>query len=84
MKKKNTKHGKKSTQRGAVDFFLKVDGGELEKPKPIAIWKAPPPPPPPPCFRKANATAKPDQVSYFSNIKSWMQVDIMQNTLEQQ
>ena len=48
MKKKNTKHGKKSTQRGAVDFFLKVDGGELEKPKPIAIWKAIPPPPPPP------------------------------------
>ena len=47
MKKKNTKHGKKSTQRGAVDFFLKVDGGELEKPKPIAIWKATPPPPPP-------------------------------------
>ena len=54
MKKKNTKHGKKSTQRGAVDFFLKVDGGELEKPKPIAIWKAtpPPPPPPPPAFVK--------------------------------
>ena len=47
MKKKNTKHGKKSTQRGAVDFFLKVDGGELEKPKPIAIWKATPPPTPP-------------------------------------
>ena len=53
MKKKNTKHGKKSTQRGAVDFFLKVDGGELEKPKPIAIWKAiPPPSPQPPAFVK--------------------------------
>ena len=52
MKKKNTKHGKKSTQRGAVDFFLKVDGGELEKPKPIAIWKATPPAPPPPAFVK--------------------------------
>lgn len=52
MKKKNTKHGKKSTQRGAVDFFLKVDGGELEKPKPIAIWKATPPSPQPPAFVK--------------------------------
>ena len=60
-----------------VDFFVSADGGKVGKP--IAIWKSKSPR----YFREANAAAKRDQVSYFSNPKSFMQVDIMKTILEQ-
>ena len=68
--KENGKDGKKSKQRVTVTFFS-ADGGKVGKP--IVIWKS----------KNVNATAKRNQVSYFSNPKSWMQVDIMGNVLQQ-
>ena len=76
-KGKKTKGDKKWKQRVTVAFFVSVDGGKVEKP--VVIWKSKNLP----CFRKANAAAKCDQVSYFSNSISWIQVDIMENVLEQ-
>ena len=74
--KENGKDGKKSKQRVTVTFFS-ADGGKVGKP--IVIWKSKNHR----YFHTANATAKRNQVSYFSNPKSWMQVDIMGNVLQQ-
>ena len=56
-----------------IGFF--VSDGSAEVVKPIAIWKSKIPR----CFHKANSTAKGDQVFYFSNPKTWIQVDIMES-----
>ena len=76
-KRKKTKGGKRLKQGIIVPFFDSADDRKFGKP--IMIWKSKNPR----CFRKTNAAAKRDQVSSFSNPKSWMQVYIMENILEQ-
>ena len=76
-KRKKAKGGKRLKQGIIVPFFDSADDGKFGKP--IMIWKSKNPR----CFRKTNAAAKRDQVSSFSNPKSWMQVYIMENILEQ-
>ena len=75
-KGKKAKGDKKWKQRVTVAFFVSADGGKVEKP--VVFWKSKNP-----YFRKANAAAKCNQVSHFSNSKSRMEEDIMENVLEQ-
>ena len=59
-----------------VAFFVSTDGGKVGKP--IAIWKSKKPR----CFKRSNAALKIEQVSYFADTKSWMQINIMENVLD--
>ena len=75
-KGKKCKGGKKSKQRMTVAFFVSADGGKVGKP--IVIWKSKKPR----CFKRSNAALKLEQVSYFADPKSWMQINIMENVLD--
>lgn len=74
-KGKKTKGGKKSKQRITVAFFVSANGEKVGKP--IVIWRSKAPR----CFRLPSATDKLAKVMYFSNPKSWMQVEIMEKIL---
>lgn len=76
IKGKKSKGGKKSKQRVTVAFFVSADGGKVGKP--IVIWKSKTPR----CFKKASAPDILSKVMYFSDPKSWMQVEIMEKILE--
>ena len=75
-KGKKCKGGKKSKQRMTVAFFVSADGGKVGKP--IVIWKSKKPR----CFKRSNAALNLEQVSYFADTKSWMQINIMENVLD--
>lgn len=76
LKGKKSKGGKKSKQRMTVAFFVSADGGKVGKP--IVIWKSKTPR----CFKKAIAADTLSKIMYFSDQKSWMQVEIMEKILE--
>ena len=76
IKGRKSKGGKKSKQRITVAFFVSADGGKVGKP--IVIWKSKKPR----CFKKAIAQDRLSKVMYFDDKKSWMQVEIMENILE--
>jgi len=76
IKGKKSKGGKKSKQRVTVAFFVSADGGKVGKP--IVIWKSKTPR----CFKKASAPDILSKVMYFSDPKSWMQVEIMEKIIE--
>ena len=76
LKGKKSKGGKKSKQRMTVAFFVSAAGGKVGKP--IVIWKSKTPR----CFKKAIAADTLSKIMYFSDQKSWMQVEIMEKILE--
>ena len=76
LKGKKSKGGKKSKQRMTIAFFVSADGGKVGKP--IVIWKSKTPR----CFKKAAAADILSKIMYFSDQKSWMQVEIMEKILE--
>ena len=76
LKVEKSKGGKKSKQRFAVAFFVSADGEKVGKP--IVIWWSKTPR----CFRLANAAHTLIEVMHFTDWKSWMQVEIMENVLE--
>ena len=76
IREKKSKGGRKSKQRVTVAFFVSADGGKLGIP--IVIWKSNTPR----CFKKASAPDILSKVMYFSDPKSWMQVEIMEKILE--
>ena len=73
---KKCKGRKKSKQRMAIAFLVSTDVGKVDKPK--VIWKSKKPR----CFKRTNAESKLQQVSYFADAKSWMQIDIIEKVLE--
>ena len=73
---KNAKDGKKSKQRITVVFFVSADRGKSGKP--IVIWRSKRPK----CFRLASTPDKLDEVSYFDDSKSWIQVAITEKVLD--
>ena len=75
---KKTKDGKMSKQKITVVFFVSADRGKPIVGKPIVIWRSKKPK----CFRLASAPNKLDEVSYFDDSKSWMQVAIMEKVLD--
>ena len=76
QKGKKTKGGKNSKQRITVAFSVSTDGGKVGKP--IVIWRSNKPR----CFRLASVSDKLAEVSYFDDSKSWMQVEIMEKSLD--
>ena len=73
---KKCKGRKTSKQRMTVAFFVSADGGKAGKP--IVIWKSKKPH----CFKRSNTALKLEQVFYFADTKSWMQINIMENVLD--
>ena len=73
---KKAKDGKKSNQRIAVAFFVSADRGKSGKP--IVIWQSKRSK----CFRLASTPDKLDEVSFFDDSKSWIQVAIMEKVLD--
>ena len=67
-----------SKQKITVVFFVSADRGKPIVGKPIVIWRSKKPK----CFRLASAPNKLDEVSYFDDSKSWMQVAIMEKVLD--
>ena len=76
MKGKKAKGGKKLKLRITVAFFVSADGGKVGKP--IVIWRSKKPR----VFRLPRASDIQDEVDYFADLKSWMQVEIMEKSLE--
>lgn len=64
------KGGKKSKLRMTVAFFVNA---KVEKEEPIVIWKSKNPR----CFKNLRDKRRPTNVTYFSNLKSWMNSEIM-------
>lgn len=69
------KGGKKSKLRMTVAFFVNVKG---EKEESIVIWKSKNPR----CFKNLRDKRRPANVTYFSNLKSWMNSEIMLELLK--
>ena len=71
-KKKQCHGGKKAKQRLTISFFVNAAG---EKEVPVVIGKAAKPR----CFKGLNDTTKPLGIPYYSNPKSWMTSEIMED-----
>ena len=76
QKGKKAKGGKKSKQRITVAFFVSADGRKVGQP--IVIWRSKKSK----CFQLASAPDKLAEVSYFSDSKSLMQVEIIKKVLD--
>ena len=73
-KKKQCHGGKKAKQRLTISFIVNAAG---EKEVPVVIGKAAKPR----CFKGLNDVAKPLGITYYSNPKSWMTSEIMEDML---
>ena len=74
--RKKAKGRKKSKQRITIAFFVSADEGKYGKS--IVIWRSKKPR----CFQLASMPDKLAEVSYIDDSKSWMQVEIMEKTLD--
>ena len=74
-KKKQCHGGKKAKQRLTISFFVNAAG---EKEVPVVIGKAAKPR----CFKGLNDATKPLGIPYYSNPKSWMTSEIMEDIVK--